>query len=423
MRLLRKLIFCLLAVTAAVLAPPLFSEAGPHDKILLTWSPLENVVTYEVEVATVPVSDNRAPAPARMVAYDTTQVAAPGIEIDRTLFDGGMIDHLYYRVRPLGLDKRPLGPFSEPRRLAEGTMNPARPYTTANYYGRPVLLYPAYSWIPVLGASRYKVEVLNRQPDNPSASAAASSIVNTYMVEGWNQFDCYDFYPYVDAGTYYWRVLALDDSNNPVGSYSVPVPFTVSSGPYRFAALGDSITHGGGAVSSPPSDRRYDYTSYLPFPVKNLGKSGDTIDTTVERFDHDVLPFKPKYLFILAGSNSLRGGEPAENIIAGLETLNEKCRANDIVPIFLTLPPVNPDQISVVFGEETADGWQERQAEVNAFIRKQNYVVDIAPLLTDEHGLLPVQYATDGLHYDIPGKKIIAREILRYTYKIGLVRQ
>lgn len=408
---------------APVLAHPLFSQAGPPDKILLTWSPLDNVVAYEVEVASVPVRNNREPAPAGKVAYDTTQVAAPGVEIYRNQFDGSMVDRLYYRVRPLGLDKRPLGPFSEPRRLAEGTVNPSRPYTTVTITGRPALLYPAYSWIPVLGASRYKVEVLTRPPDNPSGPAAAASIVNTYVVEGWNQFDCYDFYPYVDPGTYYWRVLALDEGNNPVGGYSLAAPFTVLPGPYRFAALGDSITHGGGAVSSPPSDRRYDYTSYLPFPVKNLGRSGDTIETTVERFEHDVLPFKPRYLFILAGSNSLRGGTSAEDIIAGLETLKEKCQANGITPIFLTLPPINPAQISEVFSEETAEGWQERLAVVNAFIRKQNQVVDIAPLLTDEHGLLPVPYATDGLHYDIPGKRIIAREVLRYVTRTGLVRQ
>jgi len=420
---LRKRIFCFLAIIFAVLAHPLFSEAETHDKILLTWQPLENVVFYEVEVATIPVRNNRVSAPAEMVAYDTTQVAAPGVEIDRTQFDRDMIRRLYYRVRPLGLDKRSLGPFSEPRRLTEGTMNPTCPYPTATYNGRPVLLYPTYSWIPVLGAGRYKVEVLKRSPDSPSAPAAASSVVNTYMVEGGYQFDCYDYYPYVDPGIYYWRVLALDENNNPVGNYSSAVPFTVSTGPYRFAALGDSITHGGGAVSNPPSDPRYDYTSYLPFTVKNLGKSGDTIETTVERFDHDVLPFKPKYLFILAGSNSLRGGESAEGIISGLETLKEKCQANGIVPIFLTLPPVNPVQINEVFVEETAEGWKEQQAIVNTFIRKQNYVVDIAPLLTDENGLLPVQYATDGLHCDITGKRIIAREVLRYVYKIGLIRQ
>lgn len=417
--LLRNLIFGIFAVIIVV-SLPLVAEAGPQDKILLTWQPMDNVVWYEVEVATLPVRNNHSSAPAGMIAFDTN-VAAPGVEIALSRFDGNNIRGLYYRVRPLGLHKQPLGLFSEPRSLAEGTKNPIRPYTTANYSGRPVLLYPAYSWIPVMGASRYKVEVLNRLPGNPDAPAAAGSVVNTYTVEGGYQFDCYDFYPYVVPGTYYWRVLALDENDGPVGGYSLALPFTVSAGPYRFAALGDSITHGGGAVSNPPADPRYDYTSYLPFPVKNLGRSGDTIGATVERFDHDVLPFKPKYLFILAGSNSLRGGESAEDIIAGLESLREKCRDNGIVPIFLTLPPVNPAQIKEVFSEETAEGWQERQAVINDFLRKQQYVVDIAPYLTDGKGLLPVQYATDGLHYDIPGKKIIAREIVRYLYKTGLV--
>lgn len=39
----------------------------------------------------------------------------------------------------------------------------------------------------------------------------------------------------------------------------------------------------------------------------------------VQRFDDDVLPFHPQYLLIMGGTNSLRAGMPAENVINDLK--------------------------------------------------------------------------------------------------------
>ena len=59
-------------------------------------------------------------------------------------------------------------------------------------------------------------------------------------------------------------------------------------------------------------------------PTINLAQSGDTSAMGVERFDRDVLPFKPSYVIILIGSNSLRAGVPAGEVISDLQTLKEK---------------------------------------------------------------------------------------------------
>ena len=48
---------------------------------------------------------------------------------------------------------------------------------------------------------------------------------------------------------------------------------------------------------------------------------------------------------------------------------------------------------------------------MNDYIRNQPNYIEIYSLLADEHGLLPVKYAEDGLHPDISGKKIMARSI------------
>jgi len=129
--------------------------------------------------------------------------------------------------------------------------------------------------------------------------------------------------------------------------------------------------------------------------------------TMVERFDRDVLPFQPEYLIILAGTNSLRGGVTAENVIADLKVLKEKCLVNNIRPVFLTLPPINPNNIKKVFDESTAPDWQEEIRMVNDFIRTQVHV-DVAREMKYTNGILPSKLAIDGLHLDIEGKKKIA---------------
>ena len=72
----------------------------------------------------------------------------------------------------------------------------------------------------------------------------------------------------------------------------------------------------------------------------------------------EVLPFKPQYMFVLGGSNSIRGGVSGESVIASLQTIKEKCEENNITPIFLTLPPINPERIQRVFNQPTAEDWQ-----------------------------------------------------------------
>ena len=71
----------------------------------------------------------------------------------------------------------------------------------------------------------------------------------------------------------------------------------------------------------------------------------------------------------MIGTNSLRGGTPAAEVIRDLRVLSDKCTANSIRPIFLTLPPINPAAIKRVFGEPSSPDWQKNLAEVNSFIR------------------------------------------------------
>jgi len=379
-------------------------------KIQLQWENAVDAVVYELQIANKPFSDKKTAS--NQIVYSGTHISTPGTELNLSLFNGKRLNKLYYRARPLDLDLNPIGEFSPGVALSKGLINSGKPTTTVvSSKDHPAPLYPAYSWIPVLGASRYEVEITNRQPENPNGIISSQYRIRSYSIEGGFQFDCYDTHAYTEAGKYFWRVRALDAVNKPIGAYSDAVSFNVKTGNYKWAVFGDSITHGGGAISNPPSDERFEYVSYLPFPVKNLGKSGDTIETMVDRFETDVLPFKPQYMFVLGGSNSIRAGTSGESVIASIQTIKDKCEQNGITPIFLTLPPINPERIQRAFDEPTADNWQIELAKVNDFIRNQPNAIEIYSLLVDENGLLPVKYAEDGLHPDISGKKIMARSI------------
>lgn len=380
-----------------------------EGKIQLLWRNAEDAVMYELEVANTPIKNARKASDKQLV-YSKTDIATAGVELSLAPFKGENLKKLYYRVRPLDLDKNPLAPFTAPVALNKGVLNPEKPTITSSLKkNHPLLLYPVYSWIPVLGASAYQVEILNHPPENPNGREASQYMIRADIVQG--GFDYYETHAFKEPGSYYWRVIALDNNDKPIGKYSDANSLPVQAGRTKWAVFGDSITHGGGAISNPPSDERFEYVSYLPFPVKNLGRSGDTSEMMVDRFETDVLPFKPQYMLILGGSNSIRGGVSGERVIDSLQTIKDKCEENGITPIFLTLPPVNPERIQRVFNQPTAANWQVELAKVNDFIRNQPNAIEIYSLLADENGILPVKYSQDGLHPDISGKKIMASSI------------
>ena len=176
------------------------------------------------------------------------------------------------------------------------------------------------------------------------------------------------------------------------------------------ATFGDSITHGGGGISDSPANWEFSFQTYLNFPVVNL-RSGDTSETLLDRFERDVLPFNPKYLTILGGTNNSRAGTPATKVIERPSQIVTSAWLDGIRPIFLTLPPINPSGIMRAFEEETVANWRTEFDTVNLFIKKQRYYIDLDPQLSDENKELPDYYGLDGMHPDIEGKKLMAQII------------
>lgn len=379
-------------------------------KPVLSWTKVEGAVAYELELLSAPPESPKKPAPYQICFFSTKKVYVNGFNADLSMYF--FSDVIYWRVRGLDIDGNPIGLFSDAEKVyIDREQNVIqKPVRTSifNQSTGATLLYPVYAWIPIAGADKYEVEILDEVPENPNGISPSIHRIDSALAVG---FDYYDEKPRISEKPLYWRVRGLDQDGNPVGVYSDAGQFSVNPNRHvTVATYGDSITHGGGSVSYSPADWEYSYQHYLDFPTINLGKSGDTSQTMVERFEQDVLPFQPEYLIILAGTNSLRGGVTAKDVIADLKVLKEKCLINNIRPIFLTLPPINPENIQKVFTEPTSPDWQEQMQLVNDFIRTQTHI-DVARDMKYPHGILPTKLAVDGLHLDIDGKKRIAATV------------
>ena len=393
-------------IISTVLAALLAAGTVSAEELLhLSWKPDYDAVKYDVTFS-------RQDQGKMEGTWKTTAYMS-----DMLLPESGQfkdLQELYWQEKPLDFDGYPIGMESGPRPLESSVTPVSRnaPLPRQDRSGERggALLYPVYSYIGNPGASSYEIEVLSAYPENTEGTAHSM-----YRIGG-GDFLYTDFYDDTPRfGTWYWRVRGKDEKGNPVGQWSLPQKRQFSMEGYTIGLFGDSITHGGGRMSYGPNDLEYSYGHYLDFDTINLGDSGNTSHDMVERFDRDVLPFHLKYLLILGGSNSLRGGVPAEEVIRDLQEIQQKCREHNIVPILLTLPPINPSSIDKVFHEPTAEGWEEAFRKVNTFIRTQPHIDTAAAFLYDN--LMPEYLALDGLHGDVEAKKRMADMINRHIGK------
>ncbi|WP_182188035.1 SGNH/GDSL hydrolase family protein [Pectinatus frisingensis] len=387
-----------------------YTQAVPaSDAPLLAWNKNTQAVYYELEVFNKIPTDLKINAPSPEHVYFTNQVFINAFNLDLKNLDHDVPTTLYWRVRAMDIDNRPITNFSSMEVLYTDN-HPTKinsPIPDADYDSGngSILLYPVYQWIPNAGASKFEIEILSSPPETDNTDS--SQPVYSHTID----FACEYYDPFPRIGTYYWRVRGLDDSGQPVGDYSQTEKFSNDpAAHYNVGIFGDSISHGGGHMSYSPADFEFSYAHYLNFPTINLSESGDTIERMVNRFDKDVLPFAPKYLIIMGASNSLRAGVPADKIIVGLKMLQQKCYQNNITPVLLTLPPINPINIKKIFNEGTASGWADEFNKVNAYIRTQLYI-DTAADFPTPPDVLPTEYALDGLHLDDNGKEIMGRTI------------
>lgn len=374
------------------------SAAAPlPSSVLLRWQPYPGAVRYEVRIL-VRTAEGRMVEQQKLSRIYTTGVHVP--------FTGILPqDDLCWTVRPLGYDGTPLAEASAPRPVRGERADPPAPVLTAEYDKMAyVPLYPVYSWIPLSGQEHHVVEVYRR--------ANGHDVFLRSIQAG--EYDAYDDAPLTEPGHYVYRVRGVTINGTPISDWSTGgvldvVPHT------PIAALGDSITHGGGAISLPPSYTLYDWETYCTVPVKNLGHSGDTTGDMLARFDRDVLPFAPRVLVIMGGVNDYRTGIYGAQTVRNLAALGEKCRAHGITPIFLTVTPIRPAWMTTRMKIMTPPSdWMDHRDYINNWIRQQEFSIDVSSVLADAGGELEASYTTDGLHPDDAGKKYIGQTVDAY---------
>ncbi|WP_432642452.1 SGNH/GDSL hydrolase family protein [Acidaminococcus sp.] len=364
----------------------------------LRWKPILGTVYYNVKV-TLP-SGTALPA-------ERTYVAGYSLGLPQDTQGNVKV-----QIQAFNLDEQPI---SAPSAVEDVYVDAAKkqalypdPISRFNSGNGTTLLYPVYNWVPLHGVRNYEVEVLNTKSVSPLKEASDDQLLERGRSTG---FDWYDDESHTAPYTMYWRVRGVDENGSPVGQFCPPQPMRCSPDDnWQVGTLGDSISHGGGDLSYSPSDFAYSYQHYLPFDSVNLAESGDTSESTLARFDRDVVPFHPTYLIIMTGSNSLRGWVSGESIISDLTGIRQKCEDNGIIPIFMTLPPVNPANIKKAFDEPTAEGWKDELAKVNQWIRSLPWYIDLGTQF-DESEDLPTKYALDGLHLNFRGKRLMAAAI------------
>lgn len=376
---------------------------------VLQWSRIDGAVMYDVQIL-----KKRDGADGEAAYYEPIMPLqrAYGTGYELALPDTFMDDVFYWRVQPIDLQGKAIGPFSAVEEVHVDAAAPfvEKPHIINHYnqgYGQ-VLLYPVYDWIAIPGADHYEVEILDAEPENPNGIELSIHRIDAYTTAYAQQ---YDQKPRMASEPFYWRVRALDSSGNPIGVYSDAQTYTTNpDDSYEVAVFGDSISHGGGSLSYSPTDWEFSYASYLDFPTVNLAQSGDTSAMSDARFIRDVVPFHPRYVLILMGSNSLRAGVSASAVIDDLKSVKRKCLAHGMKPVFLTVPPLNPNNISAAFDQDTDWGWKDAVEEVNAYIESEVHI-DITEGMADSNGELRNELAVDGLHEDPAGKKLMAQAI------------
>ncbi len=381
----------------------------------LVWHTVPNAVCYELELLDAPPEVEGGITLSTTHHLDSTRkIYTNGYQADLRSFADK--PELYWRARALGLHHEPIGEFSKAEKIIfDATMPlPNCPlinnFDYMNYLTQPI--YHVFDWIPLHYGVKYEVEMLTHPPEVENNIVASMDAVWRMVSE--DVASCYDEYGRPYAGVYYWRVRALDENNQPIGSWSNSEKFIVEdyTKGVDVAVLGDSISHGGGALSYSPRALQYSYETYIDFPVINLSRSGDTSRMTLERFEHDVLPLKPRNLIISTGANCLRDASiSAEDVISDLAGINKLCVQNDIRPIFLTLMPINPANLQNAFHTPTDPNWHAKLQLINDYIKRQEFFIDLEPYFYDANGTMDAGFSVDGIHPDLRGKMLIGELI------------
>ena len=149
--------------------PILNAVSSPSEKPILTWTKLSRAVYYEIEFLSEPPENPNGTEPSIHRINFSREVFTNGYNPD---FSTLRENQIYWRVRALDYDDKPLGVFSDAQQIFIDHANriSLKPHITTIFNENSMItpLYPVYSWIPIAGAAKYEVEILSQPPENPN---------------------------------------------------------------------------------------------------------------------------------------------------------------------------------------------------------------------------------------------------------------
>lgn len=135
--------------------------------------------------------------------------------------------------------------------------------------------------------------------------------------------------------------------------------------------------------------------------IINRGISGQTSSHMLVRMRQDVLPFNPKYVVIMAGTNDLalnNGDITVEHIFGNIQSMVELAKLHKIRPVLCSVLPSKDYFWRKEVGDPTAS-INELNSLIKAYARKMKLpYVDFNSAMSKPDGSFIEEYTYDGVH-------------------------
>jgi len=179
----------------------------------------------------------------------------------------------------------------------------------------------------------------------------------------------------------------------------------------KIAAIGDSITYG---YPYEPALSWFNLTAErLNIDYINRGVNGDTTEGMLNRFDRDVLRYKPSHVIMVGGTNDARFGITVYQVINNIRDMVGLLVNKNITPI-LGLPiPYND------FAKEKLLG--QYREEIRQYAVDNNIeVIDFNKTMVDDRGgnIKEGLHCGDGVHPSKAGYEVMASVATKCFVKI-----
>ncbi|MDF2634161.1 MAG: GCAxxG family protein, partial [Pelosinus sp.] len=180
----------------------------------------------------------------------------------------------------------------------------------------------------------------------------------------------------------------------------------------KMVGIGDSITCG--YPYEPALSWLNMAANQFNIEYKNSGINGDTTGGMLNRFQSDVIRYKPSHVIIMGGTNDAYAGIVVQQVISNIHDMVELALKNTIIPIIGLPIPCND-----VMEEKLLGQYRE---EIRQYTKDRNVeIIDFHKAMVDDSGLkIKEGMHCDGVHpnrcgYEVmvgPAVQVIVNELI-----------